>query len=72
MYQKAVELAQANGWFLAHQFETEANAEIHEATTAREILGDFKDERLTISSPGTAPEAPWSASRASSAANGRK
>jgi cysteine synthase len=46
MYQKAVELAQANGWFLAHQFETEANAEIHEATTAREILGDFKGERL--------------------------
>ena len=26
MYQKAVELAEANGWFLAHQFETEANA----------------------------------------------
>ena len=46
MYQKAVELAQANGWFLAHQFETAANAEIHEATTAREILVDFKDERL--------------------------
>src|SRR5262245_37111134 len=46
MYQKAVELAQKNGWFLAHQFETEANAEIHEATTAREILGDFKGERL--------------------------
>ena len=46
MYQKAVELAQANGWFLAHQFETEANAEIHEATTAREILGDFKGQRL--------------------------
>jgi hypothetical protein len=38
MYQKAVELAKANGWFLAHQFETSANAEIHEATTAREIL----------------------------------
>src|ERR671922_2772593 len=33
MYQKAVELAKANGWFLAHQFETPANAEIHEATT---------------------------------------
>ena len=33
MYQEAVELAQANGWFLAHQFETEANAEIHENTT---------------------------------------
>jgi cysteine synthase len=46
MYQKAVELAEANGWFLAHQFETPANAEIHEATTAREILGDFKGERL--------------------------
>ena len=46
MYQKAVELAYANGWFLAHQFETPANAEIHEATTAREILGDFKGERL--------------------------
>ncbi len=46
MYQKAVELAEANGWFLAHQFETKANADIHEATTAREILGDFAGERL--------------------------
>ncbi len=46
MYQKAVELAKANGWFLARQFETEANAEIHEATTAREIIADFKGERL--------------------------
>jgi cysteine synthase len=46
MYQKAVELAEANGWFLAHQFETPANAEIHETTTAREILADFKGERL--------------------------
>lgn len=46
MYQKAVELANANGWFLARQFETAANAEIHEATTAREILADFKGERL--------------------------
>jgi cysteine synthase A len=46
MYRKAVELAQANGWFLARQFETAANAEIHEATTAREILGDFQGERL--------------------------
>lgn len=48
MYQKAVELAQANGWFLAHQFETEANAEIHESTTAREILSDFKGQPLDI------------------------
>jgi cysteine synthase A len=46
MYQKAVELADANGWFLAHQFETPANAEIHEVTTAREILADFKGQRL--------------------------
>lgn len=46
MYQKAVELAEANGWFLARQFETEANALIHENTTAREILADFDGERL--------------------------
>ncbi|WP_071674879.1 PLP-dependent cysteine synthase family protein [Nioella nitratireducens] len=41
MYQKAKELAEANGWFLARQFETEANADIHEHTTAREIIADF-------------------------------
>jgi len=46
MYQKAVELAEANGWFLAHQFETAANAAIHEATTAREIINDFAGSRL--------------------------
>jgi cysteine synthase A len=46
MYLKAVELANANGWFLARQFETEANADIHEATTAREIVGDFRGRRL--------------------------
>jgi cysteine synthase A len=46
MYLKAVELAKTHGWFLAHQFETPANAEIHEATTAREILADFKGQRL--------------------------
>ena len=46
MYQKAKELAEANGWFLARQFETDANAKIHENTTAREILADFKGERL--------------------------
>lgn len=46
MYQKAVELAEKNGWFLARQFETEANAKIHENTTAREILVDFEGERL--------------------------
>jgi cysteine synthase len=46
MYRKAVDLAEANGWFLAHQFETEANARIHENTTAREILADFDGTRL--------------------------
>lgn len=46
MYKKAVELCEANGWFLAHQFETKANADIHESTTGREIVGDFKGKRL--------------------------
>lgn len=46
MYQKAMELAQKNGWFLAHQFETAANADIHEATTAREIINDFAGSKL--------------------------
>ena len=46
MYTKARELAEANGWFLASQFETKDNADIHEATTAREILADFAGERL--------------------------
>jgi len=46
MYQKAKELADANGWFLARQFETADNAMVHENTTAREIIGDFKGGRL--------------------------
>lgn len=46
MYEKARELAEMHGWFLAHQFESEANADIHEATTGREILADFAGERL--------------------------
>jgi len=46
MYQKAKELAEANGWFLARQFETAANATIHANTTARELLADFAGERL--------------------------
>ena len=46
MYRKAQELAEANGWFLASQFETDANAEIHEATTGREIVADFAGQRL--------------------------
>jgi len=46
MYQKAKELAEANGWFLAHQFETADNAKIHENTTGRELMADFSGERL--------------------------
>lgn len=46
MYSKAKELAEKNGWFLASQFETKANADIHESTTAQEILSDFKGQRL--------------------------
>ncbi|SMX26960.1 hypothetical protein TRP8649_01061 [Pelagimonas phthalicica] len=46
MYTKAKELAEANGWFLASQFETADNADIHENTTAREILADFAGEKL--------------------------
>ena len=46
MYRKAVELAEMNGWFLARQFETAANAAIHEATTGREIINDFAGSRL--------------------------
>jgi len=46
MYNKAVELAEKNGWFLARQFETDANADMHENTTGREILADFAGDRL--------------------------
>lgn len=46
MYQKAKELCEAYGWFFASQFETPANADMHENTTAREIMADFAGERL--------------------------
>ena len=46
MVRKAIELAEQNGWFWARQFETEANALVHENTTAREIVADFEGERL--------------------------
>src|SRR5512139_2632570 len=41
MLAKAVELAEAHGWFLCRQFENEANPDIHSRTTAQEILADF-------------------------------
>src|ERR1700729_3462506 len=46
MVAKTVELAEAHGWFYTRQFENEANADMHSRTTAREILEDFRDERL--------------------------
>ena len=46
MLAKAVELAEAHGWFLCRQFENEANANIHTETTAEEILADFADTHL--------------------------
>src|SRR5688572_12332483 len=46
MVRKANELAAANGWFLTRQFENEANADMHSRTTAKEIIADFKGERL--------------------------
>ena len=46
MYMKAKELADTHGWFLARQFETPANADIHESTTAAEIVADFAGKRL--------------------------
>ncbi len=46
MMEKLQELVAEHGWFNAAQFETEANADIHESTTAREIIGDFAGERL--------------------------
>jgi cysteine synthase A len=46
MVMKAVELAQTHGWFLTRQFENEANPDMHSRTTAREIVNDFKGEKL--------------------------
>jgi cysteine synthase A len=46
MVTKAVELANAHGWFLTRQFENEANPDFHSRTTAREIVADFKRENL--------------------------
>jgi cysteine synthase A len=46
MLAKAVELAETHGWFLARQFENEANADAHTRTTALEILDVFRSRRL--------------------------
>ena len=46
MVRKAKELADKHGWFLARQFENEANPAYHRSTTGPEILSDFAGRRL--------------------------
>src|SRR5690242_12495515 len=43
---QAERLAQERGWFLARQFDNEANPAFHRQTTGAEILSDFAGERL--------------------------
>lgn len=46
MVRKAKELSEKHGWFLARQFENEANPAWHRSTTGPEILRDFAGKRL--------------------------
>lgn len=46
MVRKAKELSEKYGWFLARQFENEANPAWHRSTTGSEILRDFAGKRL--------------------------
>ena len=46
MVRKAEELAKKHGWFLARQFENQANPAYHRSTTGPEILRDFAGKRL--------------------------
>ena len=46
MVKKAEELAEKHGWFLARQFENQANPDYHANTTGPEILTDFAGRRL--------------------------
>jgi len=46
MVRLAEELAARHGWFLARQFENEANPAYHRNTTGPEILRDFAGRRL--------------------------
>jgi len=46
MVRRAEELAKKHGWFLARQFENEANPSFHRQTTGPEILSDFAGRRL--------------------------
>ena len=55
MVSVAKELSENNGWFLARQFENEANPEYHRNTTAPEILRTFagRDLDYFVSGYGT-------------------
>jgi len=55
MVAKAEELAKKHGWWQSLQFENPANADMHEKTTAEEILDDFSDVTLDywVSGMGT-------------------
>ena len=46
MVKKAEELAEKHGWFLARQFENQANPAYHRNTTGPEILRDFAGKPL--------------------------
>lgn len=46
MVKLAKELAEKHGWYLARQFENEANPAYHRNTTGPEILSDFAGKRL--------------------------
>jgi cysteine synthase A len=46
MVRKAAELAKKHGWFLANQFENEANPAYHRQTTGAEIVSDFAGRKL--------------------------
>jgi cysteine synthase A len=46
MVEKAKELADKHGWFLCHQFETDANWKFHYETTGPEICNDLKGMKL--------------------------
>ncbi len=46
MVKRAAAVAERNGWFLARQFENEANPEYHRNTTGPEILRDFAGRNL--------------------------
>ena len=49
MVKKAEELAKKHGWFLARQFENEANPAYHRNTTGPEILRTSRASGSTTS-----------------------